>query len=73
MSFKISICIMLFVILLSEVVFDIYNRGFIFIVTTLLIILDAYNSDKINDLQKENQELRSLIKDRERASEQRGW
>lgn len=72
MSFKISICIMLFVILLSEVVFDIYNRGFIFIVTTLLIILDAYNSDKINDLQKENQELRSLIKDRERASEQRG-
>ena len=61
MIFKISICIMLFVIFLSEVVFGIYNRGFIFIVTTLLIILDAYNSDKINDLQKENQELRSLI------------
>ena len=72
MIFKISICIMLFVTLLSEVVFGIYNRGFNFIVTTLLIILDAYNSDKINDLQKENQELRSLIKDWERASEQRG-
>ena len=72
MIFKISIYIMLCVTLLSEIVFGIYNREFNFIVTTLLIILATYNSDKINDLQKENQELRSLIKDRERASEQRG-
>ena len=73
MIFKISIYIMLCVTLLSEIVFGIYNREFNFIVTTLLIILTTYNSDKINDLQKENQELRSLIKDRERESEQRGW
>ena len=72
MIFKISIYIMLCVTLLSEIVFGIYNREFNFIVTTLLIILTTYNSDKINDLQKENQELRSLIKDRERESEQRG-
>ena len=72
MIFKISIYIMLCVTLLSEIVFGIYNREFNFIVTTLLIILATYNSDKINDLQKENQELRSLIKDRERESEQRG-
>ena len=56
MIFKISIYIMLCVTLLSEIVFGIYNRGFNFIVTTLLIILATYNSDKINDLQKENQE-----------------
>ena len=56
MIFKISIYIMLCVTLLFEIVFGIYNRGFNFIVTTLLIILATYNSDKINDLQKENQE-----------------
>ena len=72
MIFKISIYIMLCVTLLSEIVFGIYNREFNFIVTTLLITLTTYNSNKINDLQKENQELRSIIKDRERASEKRG-